>query len=128
MREVNFCGADLQALTARYHDRWLVYRPTLWLSRRKLGKLASVYLKRHVRRKDGKAHVYYSLCESVRVSGNRVIQRRVLNSGKLNTTQLERWQRSIEVVQHEGERRQCRLFTDREGAAPPDAPEVCEAH
>jgi transposase len=85
-----------------------------------------VYLKRHVRRKDGKAHVYYSLCESVRVSGNRVIQRRVLNLGELNTNQLERWQRSIEVIQHEGERRQYRLFTDREGAAPPDAPDVCE--
>jgi hypothetical protein len=42
-----------------------------------------VYVKRHVRRKDGKAHVYYSLCESVRVSGNRVIQRRVLNLGEL---------------------------------------------
>jgi hypothetical protein len=40
------------------------------------------------------------------VSGHRVIQRRVLNLGELNTTQLERWQRSIEVIQHEGERRQ----------------------
>ena len=85
-----------------------------------------MFLKRHVLRKDGKAHVYYSLCESVRVSGNRVIQRRVLNLGELNTTQLERWQRSIEVIQHEGERRQYRLFTDREGAAPPGAPDVCE--
>jgi hypothetical protein len=37
-----------------------------------------------------------------------------------------RWQRSIEVIQQEGERRQCRLFTDREGAAPPEAADVCE--
>jgi hypothetical protein len=85
-----------------------------------------VFLKRHVRRKDGKAHVYYSLCESVRLSATRVIQRRVLNLGELNTTQLERWQRSIEVVQQEGERRQYRLFTDREGVAPADASDVCE--
>jgi transposase len=85
-----------------------------------------VFLKRHVRRKDGKAHVYYSLCESVRLSPNRVFQRRVLNLGELNTTQIERWQRSIEVIQQEGARRQCRLFTDREGVAPPDAPDVCE--
>jgi Transposase DDE domain len=85
-----------------------------------------VFLKRHVRRKDGKAHVYYSLCESVRLSRNRVMQRRVLNLGELNTTQIERWQRSIEVVQQEGERRQYRLFTDRDGAAPADAPDVCE--
>jgi Transposase DDE domain len=85
-----------------------------------------VFLKRHVVRKDGKAHVYYSLCESVRLSRNRVIQRRVLSLGELNTTQVERWQRSIEVIQQAGERRQYRLFTDREGAAPPDAPDVCE--
>jgi transposase len=85
-----------------------------------------MFLKRHLRRKDGKAHVYYSLCESVRLSRKRVVQRRVLNLGELNTTQVERWQRSIEVIQQEGERRQCRLFTDREGAAPADASDVCE--
>jgi transposase len=85
-----------------------------------------VFLKRHIVRKDGKEHVYYSLCESVRVSGNRVIQRRLLNLGELNTTQIERWQHSIEVVQQEGGSRQYRLFTDREGCAPQDAPDVCE--
>jgi len=42
-----------------------------------------MFLKRHLRRKDGKAHVYYSLCESVRLSRNRVVQRRVLNLGEL---------------------------------------------
>jgi transposase len=85
-----------------------------------------VFLKRHVIRKDQKEHIYYSLCESVRVSGNRVIQHRLLNLGELNTTQIEGWQRSIEVLQQEGGSRQYRLFTDREGAAPPDAPDVCE--
>lgn len=85
-----------------------------------------MFLKRHVIRKDQKEHVYYSLCESVRVSGKRTIQRRLLNLGELNTTQIDRWQRSIEVVQQEGGSRQYRLFTDREGAAPPDAPDVCE--
>ncbi|HEY0792366.1 MAG TPA: hypothetical protein VGD78_14980, partial [Chthoniobacterales bacterium] len=48
------------------------------------GKLPGVFLKRHLVRKDGKRHVYYSLCESVRVSENRLIQRRVLNLGELN--------------------------------------------
>jgi hypothetical protein len=85
-----------------------------------------VFLKRHVIHKDDKEHVYYSLCESVRLSPQRVIQRRLLSLGELNTTQVERWQRSIEVIQQEGERRQYRLFTDREGAAPPEAPDVCE--
>ena len=85
-----------------------------------------MFLKRHVRRKDGKEHVYYSLCESIRLSRNRTIQRRVLNLGELNTTQIERWQRSIEVIEQKGETRQYRLFTDREGAAPAEAPDVCE--
>jgi hypothetical protein len=30
-----------------------------------------MYLKRHVRRKDGKSHVYYSLSESVRIGRDR---------------------------------------------------------
>jgi len=54
------------------------------------------------------------------------MQRRVLNLGELNTNQIERWQRSIEVVEQQGQRRQYRLFTDREGAAPADASDVCE--
>lgn len=84
-----------------------------------------MFLKRHVRRKDGKQHVYYSLTESTRVSRHRTVQRRVLNLGELNTTQLEQWQRSIEVLEENGQSRQRRLFTDREGQAPP-AEDVCE--
>ena len=62
-----------------------------------------------------KAHIYYSLCESLRVSRKRVLQRQVLHLGELNTTQLERWQRTIEVVQEDGRRHQMRLFSDRHG-------------
>jgi transposase len=83
-------------------------------------------LKRHVRRKNGKEHVYYSLCESIRLSRGRTTQRRVLNLGELNTNQIERWQRSIEVIEQPGQSRQYRLFTDREGAAPAEASDVCE--
>jgi hypothetical protein len=85
-----------------------------------------VFLKRHLIHKDEKEHVYYSLCESVRLSPQRVVQRRLLSLGELNTTQVERWQRSIEVIQQDGGSRQYRLFTDRDGAAPPEAPDVCE--
>lgn len=84
-----------------------------------------MFLKRHVRKKDGKEHVYYSLTESTRVSRSRTIQRRVLNLGELNTTQVEQWQRSIEVVEESGNARQMRLFTDREGKVPP-AEDACE--
>lgn len=85
-----------------------------------------VFLKRHVRRKNGKEHVYYSLCESIRLSRGRTMQRRVLHLGELNTNQTERWQHSIEVVEQQGQRRRYRLFSDREGAAPEDASDVCE--
>ena len=84
-----------------------------------------MYLKRHVRTKDGKRHVYYSLTESIRLSRRRVRQRRVLNLGELNTTQIEQWQRSIEVLEENGQRLQRRLFTDA-GSSAPQAPDVCE--
>jgi hypothetical protein len=50
-----------------------------------------VHLKRHVARKDGKEHVYYSLSETIRINKHRTVQRRVLNLGELNTTQTEQW-------------------------------------
>ena len=77
-----------------------------------------MFLKTHRVRKDGKEHVYYSLCESLRVSRSRVTQRTVLHLGELNTTQVDRWERTIEAVQEDGRRQQLRLFTDREGRAP----------
>ena len=77
-----------------------------------------MYLKRRTRQKDGKTHVQYAICESLRVSASRVMQRTVLHLGELNTTQLDRWQRTIEVLHEDGQRHQLRLFTDREGHAP----------
>src|SRR4029453_2683979 len=84
-----------------------------------------MFLKRHVRTRAGKKHVYYSLTQSTRVSRSRTVQRRVLNLGELNTTQIEQWQRSIEVVEENGKARQRRLFTDREGQVPA-AEDGCE--
>jgi hypothetical protein len=61
-----------------------------------------MFLKREVRGKDGKEHVFYYLAESTRAVRDRVVQRRWLNLGELNTTQIDRWQRSIEVALREG--------------------------
>ena len=80
-----------------------------------------MFLKRHQVRKDGKLHVYYSLSESIRVGRDRVVQRRLLNLGELNTTQVERWQRTIEVIEENGQAQQMRLFSDRDGSAPAGA-------
>jgi transposase len=84
-----------------------------------------MYLKRRVRHKDGKDHVGYAVCESLRVSRQRVVQRQVLHLGELNTTQLDSWQRTLEVIHEDGRRHQRRLFTDREAGAP-EAPDVVE--
>jgi transposase len=88
-----------------------------------------VFLKTHRVFKNGKFHIYYSLCESLRVNRKRVLQRQVLHLGELNTTQLERWQRTIEVVEEDGRRHQMRLFSDRDtelraAARPEDVAEV----
>ena len=53
-------------------------------------------------------------CVECNVSRRRVLQRKVLHLGELNTTQLDRWQRAIEVVCESGERKQMRLLSDRE--------------
>ena len=85
-----------------------------------------MFLKREVRRKDGKEHVYYYVAETTRVGRDRVVQRRLLNLGELNTTQIDRWQRSIEVIEEDGRVCQRRLFSDREGRAPQQEEDVCE--
>jgi len=88
-----------------------------------------VFLKTHRVTKDGKEHLYFSLCESLRVSRKRVLQRQVLHLGELNSHQLDRWQRTIEVVEENGSRHQMRLFACKEAerkvaAAPEDVAEV----
>ncbi len=86
-----------------------------------------MFLKRRVRKKDGKEHVHYALCESLRVHSGRTVQRQVLHLGELNTTQTQSWQRTLEIINEEnGARLQRRLFTDREGGAPAQAEDVVE--
>jgi hypothetical protein len=86
-----------------------------------------MFLKRRNRTKDGKTHTYYSVCESLRISRDRVVRsrhRRMLHLGELNTTQVDSWQHSIDVLHEDGQRRQLRLFTDRDSPAPNDPDEV----
>ena len=65
-----------------------------------------MFLKAHQRFNDGKRHVYYSLTESLRVSRKRVVQRTVLHLGRTEHPQVERWQRMIEAVREDEQRRQ----------------------
>jgi len=56
-----------------------------------------MHLKCHRRVKDGKEHRYWSIVESRRCSGARVVQRHVLYLGEINDSQKESWLKCIEV-------------------------------
>ena len=68
-----------------------------------------MFLRCNRRVKDGKAHEYWSVVESRRVSDGRVVQRQVLYLGEVNASQREAWRKTIEV-HGEGTRRQVALF------------------
>ena len=75
-----------------------------------------MYLKCNRRFKDGKDHCYWSIVESRRCSGGKVVQRPVLYLGEINDSQRESWCRVIEVFDEEREQvRPLSLFpSDRE--------------
>jgi len=57
-----------------------------------------MFLRATIRRKDGKAHRYFSVVENKRVGGGRVVQRQVLYLGEINDTQELAWRKSIAVL------------------------------
>jgi hypothetical protein len=63
-----------------------------------------MYLRFARRRKDGKEHRYWSIVESRRCAGGRVVQRPVLYLGEINDSQHAAWCRVIEAFD-EGSRR-----------------------
>jgi len=56
-----------------------------------------MHLKCHRRFKDGKEHRYWSVVESRRCAGGRVVQRHVLYLGEINDSQKASWLRCIEA-------------------------------
>ena len=78
-----------------------------------------MYLRFARRRKDGKEHRYWSIVESRRCTGGRVVQRPVLYLGEINDGQREAWCRQIEAFDEaSGRHRQLALFSA--GQAVPD--------
>ena len=70
-----------------------------------------MFLRATKRFKDGKAHCYWSLVESVRV-GRRVFQRQALYLGELNDSQRAEWQRTVEAFDENGKPQQMKLFPE----------------
>jgi len=83
-----------------------------------------VFLRAHERVKDGKAHRYWSLVETVRTpDGPR--QRPLCYLGELNGSAQARWSKTIEVFNQQGGSRQLKLFP-AEGPVPEGDPAVAQ--
>lgn len=62
-----------------------------------------MYLKCHVRLKDGKEHRYYSITEKVPCAGGRRVERHVFYLGEINDSQQEAWLKCIEAFDPESQ-------------------------
>src|ERR1700752_2914212 len=81
-----------------------------------------MFLRRNRRNKDGKAHTYWSLVETVRTpDGPR--QRTLCYLGELNSSAQARWLKTIEVFNEQGEAQQLKLFPSHV-EPPADDPQV----
>ena len=83
-----------------------------------------MYLRPNRRFKDGKEHRYWSIVESKRCAGGKVVQRQVLYLGEINDSQQEAWCRVIEAFDERAQQTtQLALFpADR------PAPDHAEGH
>jgi len=81
-----------------------------------------MFLRSHRRGKDGKAHTYWSLVETVRSSaGPR--QKTLCYLGELNGSAQARWLKTIEVFNEQGQTEPLKLFPAGE-PVPEDDPQV----
>ena len=77
-----------------------------------------MFLRCSKRRKDGKAHLYWSVVENRRLPDQRVVQRHVLYLGELNGVQESSWRKTVELFgQDEAAPRQVALFPEEHAPA-----------
>jgi transposase len=70
-----------------------------------------MFLRSTKRRKNGKEHTYWSVVESRRVGGSRVVQKHLLYLGEINDSQKAAWSEAVEVFdEKEGASKQVALF------------------
>ena len=79
-----------------------------------------MFLRTHRRKKDGKIHEYWSICESRRVAGGKVVQRHVLYLGEINSSQQRAWRKTIEAIGDDGDDLPEQLALYPEDRAPSD--------
>jgi transposase len=78
-----------------------------------------MFLRAKTRFKDGKEHRYWSIVESRRTTGGRVVQRHVLYLGEINASQKAAWCKTIEVFDESGKRPQQFALFPEDRVAPP---------
>jgi hypothetical protein len=89
-----------------------------------LWSLAIMFLRCSKRRKDGKEHLYWSVVENRRLSGNRIMQRHALYLGELNGRQEASWRKTVNLFgQDDDAPQQVALFPEEHA---PDQPGVDE--
>ena len=72
-----------------------------------------MFLRSTERKKDGKAHRYFSVVENRRLPGSRTVQRTVLYLGEINDQQQAAWRKTLDVFdEDEQDYRTMRLFPD----------------
>jgi transposase len=81
-----------------------------------------MFLRPHLRSKDGKDHTYWSLVETVRTA-NGPRQRTLCYLGELHGSAQGRWLKTIEVFNQQGEAQQLKLFPSQV-EPPADDPQV----
>ena len=63
-----------------------------------------MFLRSTRRLKDGEEHRYWSIVESKRCAGGKVVQRPVLYLGEINDSQREAWCRVVDAFDEEAQR------------------------
>ena len=72
-----------------------------------------MFLRSTERKKDGKAHRYFSVVENRRLPGSRTVQRTVLYLGEINDQQQAAWRRTLDVFDEDAQDyRTMSLFPD----------------
>ena len=79
-----------------------------------------MFLRATKRIKDGKEHRYWSIVESKRCQGSRVVQRQVLYLGEINDSQKTAWCKTIDVVMEDARSHQIAIFPQDRQAPPLD--------
>ena len=59
-----------------------------------------MFLRFTTRKKNGKAHRYWSIVENKRCAGGKIVQKPVLYLGEINDQQEADWQKTIDVFEH----------------------------